>query len=398
MFNRSENCIAQGALTNSKNPSSHVKGIYPTHVKAGQGCHLWDMNDVKYVDYICGLGTNLLGYGNNLITQELLKHIYSGFSHSLPSYHEVECAETIQQFMPFIERVKFLKTGSEACSAAVTIARSFTGRDVVLSDGYHGWHSEFTSLTPPANGCIDTDCISKLPLSTDDWRFDNKLAAVIIEPIIVENSPDRIEYLKFLRAECTKVGALLIFDETITGMRYRNWCVANDTNITPDLIILGKALANGLPLACVGGKAEVMDGDYFVSSTYAGETMSLVACQKVFNIMHSKLDYSISELWRKGATFIEYFNCLCPELVRLKAYPVRGVFEGEPLHLALFFQECCRAHILFGKSWFYNFDLIQYDDETLLVCNEIFKRMKSGKVRLAGDLPRSPFSLKSRRL
>jgi len=392
VFNRSENAIAQGALTNSKNPHSHVFGVYPTHIKGGQGCHLWDMNDTKFVDYICGLGTNLLGYGNLHITQEILKHVYSGFSHSLPTYHEVDTAEIIKEFFPFIERIKFLKTSSEACTAAITIARAFTGRKYILSDGYHGWHPEFTSLTPPAKGCMPHSYIEK----TD--AICSNTAAVIIEPVIVDNSRDRIEYLKELRKKCDDTGTLLIFDETITGMRYRKWCVANDINVYPDLIILGKALANGLPLALVAGKKEIMDSEYFVSSTYAGEILSLSGCKAMFRTMHKKLDYDMGELWKNGQEFIDRFNALYPEKIRIDGYPTRGVFTGEPETLAKFFQEACSAHILFCKSWFYNFDLVQYNDETILICKEILKNMKKGKVKLIGDMPKSPFSLKSRGL
>jgi len=174
--------------------------------------------------------------------------------------------------------------------------------------------------------------------------------------------------------------------------------VANDLNIIPDLIILGKALANGLSLACVGGKSEIMDSEYFVSSTYAGETMALSACKKTFEVLHGKPDYSLVELWKEGKNFSDQFNQLDPEIIRLQGYPTRGVFTGDPMTLALFFQECCRSHILFGKSWFYNFDLIPYNEEVLLVCNEVLKKIRKKSVQLMGDLPRSPFSLKSRGL
>ncbi len=135
-WHRAQKSVAQGALTNSKHPKMLIQGAYPTHVSHGIGSYLYDTDGKKYLDYICGLGVNLFGYGNDKINKELMKHIYGGFSHSLPTKHEVEAAEALKEIFCFVDRWKFLKTGSDACSAAIKIARNRWG----VRDGNEKMH------------------------------------------------------------------------------------------------------------------------------------------------------------------------------------------------------------------------------------------------------------------
>jgi glutamate-1-semialdehyde 2,1-aminomutase len=392
---RAQGCIGQSYLTNSKRPESLVKGVFPTHVARGQGCYLWDHNGKKYLDFICGLGTNILGYGHERINQAITTELRHGYSHSLATHHEIEAAEKIKELFPFIDAVKFLKSGSEACSAAVRIARAATGRDIVLSEGYHGWHDDFVSLSPPATGVprepFWTRAIDKLGVHP----LDSRVAAVIVEPVITDYSRDRIEWLKQLRADCTKHGALLIFDEVITGFRFPKYSVASWCGITPDLIVLGKALANGMPLAAVGGKFPVMNcGEYFVSSSYAGETLSLVAAKATMTLLQTK--YELPWLWKQGQTFLDEFNAMWPGNLWIEGYPTRGVLKGEPLTRALFQQECAKAGILIGPSPFFNFPLADEWKDAMHAMNGIVMRLKCGQVQLEGELPKSPFAQRVR--
>ena len=396
---RSLNCIAQGALTNSKRPECFVKGVYPSHLQKGRGCFVWDHKGKRYVDFITGLGTNLIGYANDRVNQAMGLQMFFGASLSLGTHHEVECAEHVKTFFPFIDAVKFLKTGSEACSAAIRIARAHTGRKWILSEAYHGWHDSFVSLTPPALGVPKDANQSNLyieTLSKGVKELDESVAAVIVEPVITEDSRARVEYLKDLRARCDKVGALLIFDEVITGFRFRNHGVCNAYNITPDLICLGKAIANGMPLAVVGGKFPIMNGsEYFVSSSYAGETLSLVAATTTMNLLRSK--YDIEKLWTEGQKFLDAFNAMWPEGVWIEGYPTRGVFKAkDDLTKALFFQEACLAGILFGPSWFFNFPLADEVSNIMGTLQDILIRIKTGQVQLKGEMPTSPFAQKMR--
>lgn len=396
MRSRAERAIAQGCLTNSKHWSSFVKGVYPTHIKASSGAYLYDLNDNKYLDFICGLGTNLLGYGHPLVETEVEIFRHQGKSPSLPHVIEIEAAEHLKPVFPWVQKWKFLKSGSEACSAAIRIARAFNKQKILLSEGYHGWHDSFTSLTPPANGCpsyldLNMGIIKPFEMPT------RATSAVIIEPIMVENSPKRIEWLSALRDYCTENGIILIFDEVITGFRYKQHSVSKAYNIRPDLLIIGKAMANGYPLAAVGGASEYMDGDYFVSSTYAGEIGSLAACKAVSRIIRENPNYNIDHLWNAGEKFLTEFNEHARPLdIKIDGYATRGVFTGDVVNTALFMQEACRAGMLFGKSWFISHAHIPVLNHALDACKDILIKMTKSKPKLKGEMPRSPFSMKAR--
>ena len=395
IYDRANECIAHGALTNSKRPECLVKGIYPTHVRGGRGCVLFDAKGNKYIDFICGLGSNLLGYANTHIEQVIINRIGLGITLSLSTYLEVECAEKVKVIFPFIERLRFLKTGSDACTAAIRIARTYTGKKFILSEAYHGWHDEFASLTPPALGIVEHNYIRALP--QDLSLIPSETAAIIIEPVVTDNSDARIARLRELRDYCTAHNIVLIFDEVITGFRYPKMSVCNFYNITPDLICMGKAIGGGLPLAIVGGSKKIMECDqYFVSSTFAGETLSLAAAIKTMELLVTK-KYDIDNLWAKGAEFITKFNSLWPNKIWIEGYPSRGVFKcTDDLVKAIFWQECVKAGILFGPSWFFNFAHIDVMDSVLNICNDVLNQIKMGNKQLDGEMPTTPFAQKLR--
>jgi len=394
LHRRAQECIAQSYLTNSKRPESLVKGVYPTHIRRGQGCFLWDHSGKKYLDFVTGLGTNIIGYGHDRVNAAISAQLAHGYSHSLATHLELEAAEKLKELFPFVDAVKWLKTGSDACLAAVKIARAATGKNIVLSDGYHGWGDDFVSLTPPATGVPPRDWIGKLS-EREHWLSQPDVAAVIVEPVITDASDARREWLQQLRADCTKNGVLLIFDEIITGFRWPKFSVAECWGITPDLICLGKAIANGMPLACVGGKYAVMNcGEYFISSTYAGETLSLAAAKEVMTLLQTT--YECSWLWANGQRFLDEFNSLLPDRITLEGYPSRSAFKGDPLTRALFMQECCRAGMLVGPSFWMNYPLIDEAKNAMVSIRAIMERIKRGEVKLDGELPKSPFAQKVR--
>lgn len=389
---RAQESIAQASLTNSKRPASLVEGVYPTHLEKGSGCHVWDTEGRKYIDFICGLGTNILGYGSAPVTQAVTDQLRSGSSLSLSTKWEVLAAEKLKEIFPFVDCWKFLKTGSEACLAAIKIARAATGRELVLSSGYHGWGDDFVSLSTPALGVPKMqgyrgEAIDDLP---EDLEYDwDQVAAVIVEPVMTDDSEERRAWLQRLREICTAHGVMLIFDEVITGFRFPRYSVARYWNIDPDLIVIGKAMANGFPLAAVGGRYSAMNTEYFVSSTYAGEIPSLVACLTVVKKLQ-KIN-GIGHLWEHGKRWQAAFNAIWPEGVRLEGYPTRGRFVGGELAKALFFQESCKAGILFGPSWFLSFAHLEAEP-VMEALKAILGRIRAGSVTLEGKLPRSPFA------
>jgi glutamate-1-semialdehyde aminotransferase len=383
---RARGSISHGALTNSKRPESFVKGVYPSHLLSGNGPFLTDVSGKKYFDFICGLGSCLLGYNHNSLVEAGIKAETMGCTLSLSSTYEVMLAEKIREYFPSIERVRFLKTGSEACTAAVTIARSYTKRMTVLSDAYHGWNPEFISLTPPANGCPPSPYIK--PLTGN--KIDDSIAAVIIEPVITDWSDARKRQLEEIREQCTRYGVKLIFDETITALRFPSLSVATYFGISPDLMVFGKALGGGGALACVGGKAEIMECDYFVSSTFAGEIGPIMKALKVLDIVKNQIP--VLRLWEFGVNFWHSFNSIMDGIVHYEGYPTRGVLKGEEMPKALFMQEACKAGLLFGASPFLMYPHMQYREEIYSVLRDVAMKIKIGKVKLEGDLPMKPYA------
>lgn len=399
---RAEQSIAHGALTNSKRPQCFVEGIYPTHVTYGAKSYLHDTSGRKYIDFIGALGTNWFGYGNPKILQSITRSFQSGANLSLSSTLEVEVAEQFcAQFK--LDRLRFCKTGTEACMAAVKIARAYKqslwdkpneAKFKILSQGYHGWADEYISLTPPAAGVPPHEYIAYL---RNDYTLSEIASAdaVIIEPVIVDDSPARIEWLRKLIADCHANNTIIIFDETITGIRYKNLAVYLHHQLDPDLVILGKAIGGGMPLSIVGGKKQIMEADYFISGSYFGDRVALSAARTALELAMDT--YSPNWLWDKAQNFITAFNKISPKL-QMVGYPTRGVFQGHEVYKALFWQQAIRSGILFGPSYFISPDLIPELDHVLSICEVIEVQTRLSHVKLEGKLPQSSIIQKMRQL
>jgi glutamate-1-semialdehyde aminotransferase len=389
---RAHECIAQNALTNSKRAECFIKGVYPTHIKSAYKCYFRDLDGRRYIDYVCALGTNLFGYGNYKISAAVCDVLSEGAVYSLASDIEVFFAEEIKGKFPFIDKIKILKEGSAGCAAAIKIARAYTKRDYVLSEGYHGWHDAFVQITPPAYGVVRDGRVQEYSDKIDEC-FLKVCAAVIVEPVLLDASEARQKWLQELRAKCDRHGCLLIFDETITALRFPGYSVAKHWNIIPDIWVGGKALGGGLPISVVGGKREVMDCDYFVSSTWGGDRVAIAAARKALEL--STGDYNPDHLWANGQEFLNRFNALDPD-IKIEGYPTRGRFPRN-LKTILFMQDMVESGVLFGPSWFYNRDLHLEIDNVISLAKSSIKKINSGKVKLKGPAPESPFSNRSRK-
>lgn len=392
--------IAQNATTNSKNKCCFPENYVDQFVK-GNGCYLYDKDNRRYIDYITALGTNLFGYANNEFIKEIESELPKGTLFSLASPLEKQFADKIKTIFPFIEAIKILKSGSESASASKIIVRAKTKKKYIVSHGYHGWHDEFVTLTPPHNGCVSNQYI----IDFNKYYFKNieenadKIAGVIIEPFITDISFFRIKMLKKLRRICTENNILLIFDETITALRFPKFLASLYSEVTPDIIFFGKALANGLPISVIGGSKEIMNSPYFVSSTFAGDTLAIKSAITSLNLLLNDMRYNIDKLWKEGGDFINEFNKLDDDDigVKINGYPTRGVFTAfKETRIHLFFQEAFKVGLLFGKSFFYNFPLIKEKDNVLDLIDKIFYNIKRNYVKLEGREPVSPLSLNFR--
>lgn len=381
--------------TNSKRATQFINGVYPTHISGGHGCYLYDPWGNRYVDFICGLGAISLGYGNNRVNEAVRKALEGGISHSLPSTLEVETAEKLQLLVPDMERMRFLKTGNEASAAAIRIARAYTGKAKVFTRGYHGHHEMFTSLTPPASGVTGTFYLQKLGDDLGELNSESNVAAVIVEALELDFSEKWAKWLKEIREICNQKGAVMIMDEIVTGFRVPDFTVSKYWDIRPDIILMGKGIANGMPLAVVGGKKDLMDAmDYFVSSTFSGETASLAACDAVISEMTSR--YNLKDLFFYGDRFRTKLNTLHSNIT-FNGYGTRAMLNTTHPTTALFMQEACKAGVLFGKAWFYNFSHLETNIEKGIITTleEIVERIKRNEVSLEGALPEEPVARRS---
>ncbi len=288
---RAEAIIPLGSQTFSKSRTQYPVGISPLYADRVKGPHLWDIDGNRYIDFVSALACVTLGYGDKGVEKAIMNQLSCGISMSLPGRLETIVAEKLVEMIPSAEKVRFGKNGTDATSAAIRLARAYTGKDHVLVCGYHGWQDWYIASTTRDKGVPeDTRRLTHKfiynqieSLITLFQELDNHVAAVIIEPMNIAWPED--DFLTKVRELCTRHGAILIFDEVITGFRFSNGGAQSLFNVTPDLSTFGKGMANGMPLSAVVGKAEIMDEmeNIFFSGTFGGELLSLAAANHVLD-------------------------------------------------------------------------------------------------------------------
>jgi glutamate-1-semialdehyde 2,1-aminomutase len=285
MLKRSLETIPLGTQTFSKSKTQYPLGISPYFAKKARGSHIWDVDDNEYVDFISSLCSINLGYSDPDIDQAVSDQLKEGIIFSLPHPIEFKVSEKIVEMVPCAEMVRFGKNGSDATAGAIRLARAHTRRDHVAVCGYHGWQDWYIGSTLRNRGVPkvtqelthtfkfnDLDSLQKI-----FKQWPDQVAAVILEPMNVVEPKDG--FLEGVKELTHKNGALLIFDETITGFRYANGGAQELFGVTPDLATFGKGMANGYPVSAVTGKAEIMRlmEEIFFSFTFGGEALSLAA-------------------------------------------------------------------------------------------------------------------------
>jgi glutamate-1-semialdehyde aminotransferase len=242
-----------------------------------------------------------------------------GVVFSLPHSLELEVSEKLIELIPSAEMVRFAKNGSDATSGAIRAARAFTGRDIVACCGYHGWQDWFIGTTTRSAGVPDSIRKLTLPFSYNDIEsleriladHPGQVAAIIMEPVGVVEPQD--EFLQRVRSLATREGALLIFDEIITGFRYAIGGAQEIYGVTPDMTCCGKAMGNGFPISAIVGRRDIMDifDRIFFSFTFGGETLSLAAANAT--IAEMQKHNVIGHLWSVGQRLRDGFNVLAQE-------------------------------------------------------------------------------------
>ena len=296
---RAEATIPIGSQTFSKSRTQYPVGISPLFATRAKGPYLWDLDGNKYIDLVSNLASITLGYRNRKVDSAVRKQMNLGNGFSLPGTLEAVVAEKITSLVPSAEMVRFGKNGTDATSAAIRLARAYTGRDYVAVCGYHGWQDWFIGSTSRNKGVPKKTSALTLTFKYNDIKSLEKIfskhpkgiAAVILEPMT--NEFPESKFLEKTKKLCRKYGAVLIFDETITGFRFSKGGAQEVFQVTPDLSTFGKGIANGYPLTVVCGSREIMREmeNIFFSGTFGGELLSLAAANVVLG-MHQKDEIS----------------------------------------------------------------------------------------------------------
>jgi glutamate-1-semialdehyde 2,1-aminomutase len=275
----------------------------PFFVARAKGAKIWDVDGKEYIDYVGSWGPAILGHAPKVVVDAVNEIATRGLSFGIPNPLEVELAELICDWMPSIEKVRMVNSGTEATMSCIRLARAFTRRDRIIKfDGcYHGHvdgllvktgSGALTHGRPDSAGVPQAfaDLTISLPFNNADLvrkafaESNGKIAAIIVEPVPANAGlylPND-EFLSMLRNECTVNDALLIFDEVITGFRLARGGAQEIYGVTPDLTALGKVIGGGLPVGAFGGRAEIMDqlspdGPVYQAGTLSGNPLAMAA-------------------------------------------------------------------------------------------------------------------------
>ncbi len=301
LFEKSSQYFPGGV--NSPVRAFRAVGGTPIFMNKGEGCHIYDVDGNKFIDFCGSWGPLILGHNNVNVREKVTQALQNGTSFGTPTPLENELAELILKNHRFLDKIRFVSSGTEAVMSAIRLARGFTGRDKIIK--FEGcYHGAVDSLLVKAGSGLVTSGMSSsagvpesfsketivLPLSDLNLvqkafqNYKDQIAAIIIEPIPANNGLILLDkdYLEGLRSLCTEYGALLIFDEVISGFRIGFEGAAGYYQIAPDLITYGKIIGGGLPVGCYGGRENIMDhvaplGDVYQAGTLSGNPIAMAA-------------------------------------------------------------------------------------------------------------------------
>lgn len=323
--------IPLGAQTFTRSYTQFPFNHSPLFIKQGKGSHIWDVDNNEYVDLLSGLLSVILGYCDDDVNAAIKKQLDCGITFSLSSELELELAKLLINLIPSAEMVRYGKNGSDCTSAAIRLARHLKKRDRIAVCGYHGWHDWYAGVTSLNSGI--PKAVKELTHSFEYNNIDSLLklfteypdefAAVIMEPMNLEEPKD--QFLQKVQDLTSKNGALLIFDEVITGFRFALGGAQSLFGVTPDLSVFGKAMANGMPLSVLVGQEEYMKHleEIFYSSTFAPETLSLAAAIATINKLKEK--DVISKIWNYGADLKQRVEKIIKEHGLTEVIALKGI-------------------------------------------------------------------------
>ncbi len=330
LWNKAKLLIPGGTQLLSKRPERFLPEQWPSYYKKAKGVEVWDLDGNKYIEMSrMGIGACILGYSDDHINEAVKKAIDQGSMATLNCPEDIELAELLLKIHPWAGGVRYARTGGEAMAIAVRIARVHTNKEKIAFCGYHGWHDWYLSSNLANNANLDGHLLpgldpkgvprglinTAIPFGYNNIEKletivkENDIGIIVVEPI--RHQEPLNNFLQKIREIAEKIGAVLIFDEITSGWRLNVGGAHLIYGVNPDIIVVGKAMSNGYPMAAIIGKTEVMDAaqSTFISSTYWSERIGPVAALATINKLQKnnvpahldKIGGLIGEGWKKLA-------------------------------------------------------------------------------------------------
>ncbi len=407
---------------NSPVRSARAVGMHPLFIREAKGCHLIDEDGNTYIDYVASWGPLIAGHSHPAVTEAVCRAASRGTSYGIPTSVEIEMARKVAEMVPSIEAVRMVNSGTEATMSALRLARGYTGRKkIVKFDGcYHG-HADsllvksgsgLATFGIPGSPGVPEEIVRhthSLPYNdleqVADFMRSNgeEVAAIILEPVAANMGVviPRPGFLEGLRQLCNEFGALLIFDEVITGFRLAAGGAQELFGVMPDLTCLGKIIGGGLPVGAYGGKREIMmkmapEGDVYQAGTLSGNplamsaglaTLELLQEEEVYPLLQEKTAYLVKGLTEaaESADVAVWSNRIgslgCSFFTGKPVHDFSSALQSDTRAYAIFFQEMLRRGVYMAPSQFEAFfvglahgkpDL----DRTVEAAREAFKCVK----------------------
>ena len=314
LYKKAKRLIPGGTMLLSKRPEMFLPENWPSYFSKAKGCEVWDLDKKKYIDMcIMGIGTNTLGYGNDEVDNAVVETVRKGNMSTLNCPEEVELAEKLIEINPWADMVRFARSGGEANSIAIRIARAASGKDNVAICGYHGWHDWYLSANHNEGNDLSNHLLkglspngvpSNLKNTVFPFHYNNyeELLDIVntkdigvIKMEVERNFGPENFFLNKVRDLATKRNIVLIFDECTSGFRETYGGIHKKYNVEPDLAMFGKTIGNGYALTAVVGKRSIMEAAQtsFISSTFWTERIGPTAALKTLEIMNEIKSWEI---------------------------------------------------------------------------------------------------------
>ncbi len=313
LYKKAKSIIPGGTMLLSKRPEMFLPENWPSYFSEAKGCKVWDLDGTELIDMsIMGIGTNSLGYGNDEVDSAVIKAVRKGNMSSLNCPEEVYLAEKLIEINPWADMVRFARTGGEANSIAIRIARAASGKDKVAICGYHGWHDWYLSANHNGGDDLSGHLIAGLspkgvpknlknsvfPFNYNNYEelFDivEKNDIGVIKMEVIRNFEPKDGFLKRVRDLATKKNIVLIFDECSSGFREIFGGIFQKYNVEPDMVMFGKTIGNGYALTAVVGRKSVMEAaqSTFISSTFWTERIGPTAALATLKVMEREQSWN----------------------------------------------------------------------------------------------------------